>query len=94
MVESHRNEPTDEFEVCEMVGIHVASRIDLQTVIVLIGVFEQTVHRIESLVRHQEEPLPADAAVIQSLLALEYYVDAPAQLVGWQTHYCVERVFE
>lgn len=44
-----------------MVGVDGGGRVDLQTVVVLAGVFKQTVHRVQDLVGQQEEPLPAGA---------------------------------
>lgn len=43
-----------------MVGINGGSWVDLQTVVVLAGIFEQTVHGVENLVGKKEEPLPAE----------------------------------
>lgn len=43
-----------------MVGVDGGSRVDLQTVVVLAGVFKQAVHGVEHLVGQQEEPLPAE----------------------------------
>lgn len=40
-----------------MIGVDVGGGIYLQAVVVLVGVLEQTVHRIEDFVRQQEEPL-------------------------------------
>ncbi len=42
-----------------MVRVDGGGRVDLQTVVVLAGVFEQTVHGVQHLVGQQEEPLPA-----------------------------------
>lgn len=43
-----------------MVWVDGGSRVDLQTVVVLAGVFKQTVHGVQDLVGQQEEPLPAE----------------------------------
>lgn len=56
----HGDEASDEAEVCEVVGIDGRGRVDLQTVVVLAGVFKQTVHGVQHLVGQQEEPLPAE----------------------------------
>lgn len=45
------NEPANKFEILQMIRIHVAGWIYLQTVVILVGIFEETVHRIEHLVR-------------------------------------------
>lgn len=54
----HGDEASDEAEVGEVVGVDGGRRVDLQTVVVLAGVLEQTVHGVEDLVGQQEEPLP------------------------------------
>lgn len=56
----HGNEASDEAEVRKVVGVDGGSRVDLQTVVVLAGVFKQAVHGVEHLVGQQEEPLPAE----------------------------------
>ena len=56
----HGDEASDEAEICEVVGINGGSWVDLQTVVVLAGIFEQTVHGVENLVGKKEEPLPAE----------------------------------
>ena len=58
MVQCHCNEPTDELEVVEVIGVHVGRRIDLQAVVVLVGILEQAVHRVQHLVGQQEKPFP------------------------------------
>ena len=42
----------------QMVRVDVGGRIDLQAVVVLVGVLKQTVHWIEDFMREQEKPLP------------------------------------
>lgn len=56
----HGDEASDEAEVREVVGVDGGGRVDLQTVVVFAGVFEQTVHGVQHLVGQQEEPLPAE----------------------------------
>lgn len=58
-VPHHGDEASDEAEVGEVVGVDGGGRVDLQTVVVLAGVLEQTVHGVQDLVGQQEEPLPA-----------------------------------
>ena len=41
-----------------MVGINIRSGVDLKTVVILVGVLEEAVHRIKDFVREEEEPLP------------------------------------
>ena len=71
MVQRHRYESPDELEVVEVVGVDVGGRVDLQGVVVLVGVLKQTIHRIEDLMGHGEEPLPGHAPIIQPLLPSE-----------------------
>lgn len=82
MIKSHGDEPADKLEVGQMFGIDIRGRVDLQTVVVLVGILEQAVHGVKSLMGHQEEPLAAHAPVIQALFALEHYVEATAQFIG------------
>ena len=46
---------TDELEVVQVLGVHARRGVDLQRVVVVRGVLEQTVKRIEHLVGEQEE---------------------------------------
>lgn len=55
----HGNEASDEAEVGQVVGIDGGCWVDLQTVVALAGVFKQTVHGVQHLVRQEEEPFPA-----------------------------------
>ena len=41
-----------------MVGINIRSGVDLKTVVILVCVLEEAVHRIKDFVREEEEPLP------------------------------------
>lgn len=45
----HRNESSDESEVEQVVWVHRTGWIDLEGVVVLVGIFEQTVHWIQHL---------------------------------------------
>lgn len=56
----HSNEAADEAEVREVVGVDGGGRVDLQAVVVLAGIFKETVHGVQDLVGQQEEPLPAE----------------------------------
>lgn len=53
----HCNEAADEAEVGQVVGVDGRRRVDLQTVVALPGILEQTVHGVEHFMRQQEEPL-------------------------------------
>ena len=53
----HGDEATDEAEVGEVVWIDGGGGVDLETVVVLASVLEQTVHGVQHLMGEQEEPL-------------------------------------
>ena len=59
MIQSHSNESPDELEIMQMVRIDIGGRVYLETVVVLVGVLEKTVHRIQNFVGEEEEPLSA-----------------------------------
>ena len=54
----HSDESADEFEVHEMVGVDVRCRVDLQAVVVVVGVLEEAVHGVEHVMWYVEKPLP------------------------------------
>ena len=56
-VSHHGDEASDELEVHEVVGVDLRGRVDLQAVVVLVGVLEHPVHRVQQLVGQHEEPL-------------------------------------
>ena len=49
----------DELEVVQVLRVDTRRRVDLQRVVVVRRVLEQTVERVEHLVREQEEEFPA-----------------------------------
>ena len=46
VVEGHGDETPDELEVVQVVGVDVRGGVDLKTVVVLVGVLEEAVHRV------------------------------------------------
>lgn len=54
----HCNEPANELEVLEVVGVDGGRGVNLQAVVVFAGIFKQTVHGVQDLVGEQEEPFP------------------------------------
>lgn len=94
MVQCHRDESSNKLKILQMVWIHVARRIDLETVIVLVGILKETIHRIQNFMGQQEKPLSRHATIVQALLAPENNVQTPSQLVGRQTHDLVVRILE
>ena len=61
----------DEFEVVEMLWVDARVRVDLEGIVVVRRVLEQTVERIEHLVREEEEELSGQSTVIESVFAVE-----------------------
>jgi hypothetical protein len=53
--DSQTNHSADELEVVEMLGIHARVGVNLQGIIIVGGVFEKTVERIEHFVGEEEE---------------------------------------
>ena len=49
------DDSADELEVVEMLGVDTGVGINLQGIIIVRGVFEETVERIEHFVREEEE---------------------------------------
>jgi len=64
-VSYHGDEASDEAEVGQVVRVDGGCRVDLQTVVALAGVFKQTVHGVQHLVRQEEEPFPACTHTLQ-----------------------------
>lgn len=61
----------DELEVVEMLWIDARVRVDLEGVVVVRRVLEQTVERIEHLVREEEKELSGQSTVIESVFAVK-----------------------
>lgn len=53
--DSQTNHSADELEVIEMLGVHARVGINLQGIIIVGRVFEETVERVEHFVREEEE---------------------------------------
>jgi hypothetical protein len=53
----------DKFEVVQVLRVHAGRRVDLQGIVVVRRVLEQTVERVEHLVRKKEEEFPASRRV-------------------------------
>lgn len=95
----HANERTSaeterSLKVDQMIGIDGRGGIDLQVVVLLIGVLEQAVHGIEHFVRQAKEPFACDTAVVESFLAFEGEVQSAAQLARLALHDVIQRVVE
>lgn len=56
----HCDNTADKVEVLEVLGVDTRARVDLKSVVVA-GVLEQTIHRVENLMRQQEEVLPMES---------------------------------
>ena len=55
MEDSQTDHTADELEVVEMLGVNARVRINLQGIIIVGGVFEETVEGIEHFVGEEEE---------------------------------------
>lgn len=55
MEDGETNNSTDEFEVVEMFRVDAGVRINLEGIIVVGGVLEQAIERIEHFVREKEK---------------------------------------
>ena len=71
------NDATDEFKVVEMFRVDTGMWIDLKSVIIVSGVFEQAVERIEHFVRQQEKEFAASWSVVATLSTKSTYRERP-----------------
>jgi len=54
----HSDEPAHKSEVHEMLRVNEWAGVDLQTVVLDVGVLKEAVHGIEHFVRYVKEPVP------------------------------------
>ena len=94
VIEGHGDEATDEAKVEQMIRIDRRGRIDLQIVIVLVRVFEETIHRIQRLVRETKEPFASHTAVVQPFFTFEGQRETSTQFTRLALHDVSERVME
>jgi hypothetical protein len=73
-----------EFKVS--LGIDCAVRVNLERIVVVRRILEQSIKRLEQLVRQQEEKLSADTAIIQAFLVVEAYHEPLLEVVGRLPH--------
>lgn len=55
---NHSDKAPYELKILEVVRVDVGCRVDLQTVVIFAGIFEEAIHGVQNLVWEQEEPLP------------------------------------
>ena len=60
MEDSKTDNPSNEFEIVEMFRVDTRMRVDLQGIVVMGRVLEQTIKRVEHFMREQEEELSKD----------------------------------
>lgn len=77
----HSNEPANELEVLEVVGVDRGGGINLQAVVVFTGIFEQTVHGVQDLVREQEEPFPMTETILLCVHVFQLKSSLPVNYV-------------
>jgi hypothetical protein len=78
MEDGETDHAANEFKVAEMFGVDARVRVNLQGVVVVGGVFEETVEGVEHFVGEEEEELSAMGSVV----LMEYigdvsYLDKP-----------------
>lgn len=66
------DDAANKFEVVEMLGVNTGMRINLQCVVIVCGVFEQTVKWIEHLVRKEEEKLSKNQSTLSWTVSSAY----------------------
>ena len=77
-----------------MIWIDVRGGIDLQTVVLLVGIFEETVHGIECFVREMKEPFAGDTTVVKAFLSFEQKVQSSTEFVRLTLHDMGEGIVE
>ena len=77
-----------------MVWIDVGGGIDLQAVVLLVGIFEEAVHGIECFVREMKEPFAGDTTVVKAFFAFEQKVQSSTEFIGLTLHNVGERIVE
>ena len=58
VVKRHGNKSADKLEVMQMVRVDKRGWINLETIVVLVGIFKQAIHRIKHLMGQKEKPFP------------------------------------
>ena len=87
----HGNDSTHKLEEGEMLRVDSRRRIDLQSVAVLASILEQTVHRVQHLVREVEEPFPRRATIVETFLPSKHDVEASTKILRLEAHNLTER---
>lgn len=70
---------TNELEIVQMLRVYTRRGIDLEGVVVVRGILEETIERIEHLVRKEEEEFSASSMSVRTAvsLPLEAYLETP-----------------
>ena len=58
----------------QMVRVNKGRSVDLEAVVVLVGVLEQAVHWVQHLMGQQKEPFPLKKMNMLSMYLLNYYM--------------------
>ena len=64
MKDSKANDTTNEFEVIEVLGVNARMRVNLQSIIVVRRILEETVERIKHLMGEKEEKFSDSLSVL------------------------------
>jgi hypothetical protein len=71
VIQGHGDESTNKFEIMQMVRVNKGRSVDLEAVVVLVGVLEQAVHWVQHLMGQQKEPFPCYSSIVKAFLSSE-----------------------
>ena len=71
------HDPANELEVSQMLRVNPRHPVDLKCVIVVCGILEEPVRRIEDFMGNQEEPLPDGKISGEPGICHLAYLDTP-----------------
>jgi len=88
------NNTSNELEIVQVLRVDAGMRIDLEGVVVVRRVFEQTVERVKHLVREQEEEFTRQTSVIQTVFSVELDHQTLLKVRSRLTHDLMVRILE
>lgn len=80
MEDGQADDPADEFEVVKVLRINTRVGINLQGVVIVRGIFEETIERIEHFVGKKEEEFTAQELagnILEKLIIWDPYRERP-----------------
>lgn len=94
-VENGKTDDTaDEFEVVQMFWVDTGVRVDLESVVVVGGVFEQAVEGVEHLMGQEEEELSGESTVVQAIFSIKLDHESLLQVRSRLAHDLGIRILE